>query len=138
MTNAFKGAALGGCVAFAIATLVAMICSCPHDNPEMMLRGFGAVFLIGGLGAVPVGAGLGVLAGKLRDQRLLVLEIIVLSLVPMAGFAVFRALGVQHDIFDRHNADSFIVLVMLAAAPAAIATVILEWWTRPRIASPRF
>jgi predicted permease len=138
MTNALKGAAVAAVTGASIAALIVFMTIERHEHIEELCVRCGWLALIALAAAIPVGAALGVIAGKLRDQRLVVLEIVAVALVPLVGVAIFTAFGACPELLDRHNADMFLTLVVVAATPVAISTIVLERWTRPAIASPRF
>ena len=138
MTNALKGAAVAAVTGSLIAILIVLLSSAPRDGLVELAARFVWLAAIAMTASVPAGAVLGFVAGKLRDQRLIVLEIAVLALVPLAGLVIFRLVGAGPDLLDRRYAETFLTLVVIASAPAAIGTIVLERWTRPPLASPRF
>jgi hypothetical protein len=138
MTNALKGAAVAAVTGFLIASLIALLASTPHDGLRELVVRFVSLATIAMTASITAGTVLGFVAGKLRDQRLVVLEIAVLALVPLAGLVIFRLLGVGPELLGSRYAEAFLTLVVVASAPAAIGTIVLERWTRPALASPRF
>jgi len=81
--------------------------------------------------SVPCGAALGWLAGKLRVNRLVVLQLVALASIPMCG--VF-AYGYVHA---RVEPAEFLVFAGVSALPTVLGVLTLERWTRPRFESAR-
>jgi MFS-type transporter involved in bile tolerance (Atg22 family) len=65
--------------------------------------------------SVPLGALIGLLAGRLRENRLVVLELVALALVPLCGIATIRVLGVRLG-------DEFCGLVLVASGPTVFGS----------------
>ena len=130
MRNALKGVALAIVNAIALAVAVSFVMSPPY-------RGSGtadlaaSVAILAMFSSIPLGALIGLLAGRVRANRLVVLELVALALVPICGIATMRALGV------RLRGDEFCGLVLVASSPTVFAVLALERWTRPTPAAPR-
>jgi hypothetical protein len=126
MKNALKGLILAALNTTIVAIALGAMLSGPHtfgSFSNLVLP----IMMIGGMFALPAGALLGVAAGRLREGRILVLELCAIALVPMCGVFAFSVLG-----SDRIAAHDFTVMVIIASGPTAMVALLLERWTRPR------
>src|SRR5262249_1396060 len=119
MLNAAKGAVLAAVNAVAIAFAITLEIS-PHAVWSRHLRDvMVSITILAMLSSIPLGAALGVLAGKLRDNRLLVLELVTLALVPMVGLLTMQAMGAQPKGGDLFG------LVAVSWSPTVISVIVL-------------
>jgi hypothetical protein len=126
MLNAIKGAALAAGNAVALAMSIALSFAPDHHWFRQLPSTVSAIALLAMFSSIPLGAVLGVFAGKLRDNRLVVLELVTLALVPITGMVTIDTLGVPIRGADLCG------LSLLAACPTVISVIVLERWTRPR------
>jgi hypothetical protein len=134
MKNAFKGAVLGAVNAFGVAIAVTLTIAPPRPHvlwTPVMSEMLGAIVLIALVSAIPLGAILGAFAGKLRANRLVVLELVTLALLPLCGIVSLRATGMQP------RSEELFALVAMAACPTVFSVIALERWTRPAAPIPR-
>ena len=124
MTNALKGVLLGVVNALLIAMLVTAYLSSGRGHLlGHWMDGFGSVTTLSLLAAAPIGAAIGVFAGMLRDNRLIVLVLIALTAIPIAGLAIFMVIAIR-------TPPEFPIFVLIAASPTTLAVICLERWTR--------
>lgn len=130
MWNALKGVVLAIANAIALAVAVAFVMPRPYGT-RVATDMVGTIAVLAMLSSVPLGALIGLLASRLRENRLVVLELVALALVPLCGIATMRVLGV------RLQGDELCGLVLVASSPTVFAVLALERWTRPRPVAPR-
>jgi hypothetical protein len=126
MWNALKGVALAVVNAVALACAIALTLGRPY-SPGLA----GPIFVLALFSSVPLGALIGLIAGRLRENRLIMLELVALALIPICGIATMREMGV------RAPGEALASLVVVASSPTVFAVIVLERWTRPRPAAPR-
>jgi hypothetical protein len=130
MRNALKGVVLAVANAIALAVAIAFVMSPPYRT-RFVMDFVGSVAMLAMFTSVPLGALIGLLAGRLRDNRLVVLELVTLALVPICGIAT------THFVGARMTGGDFSGLVLVASSPTVFAVLALERWTRPKPAAPR-
>src|SRR5215831_15271009 len=114
MRNAFKGAALAIANTVAIAIVISLALSRHWTGLWFGPNNAAVIAIFGLFSAIPLGALIGVLAGRLRGERLLVLELVALALVPICGVVTMHELGL------RPNGGDLCGLVALAASPTVL------------------
>ncbi len=123
MSNATKGILLGLANTLVLAagyTSAAPIEFYDRDVPTMI-----PLFLLGAVPAIPLGAILGVVAGRARGERLPTLLV--------TSFGLVACLVVLCSPVLQHYRDWQLAgLIGLAWVPTSFATIVLERWTRPQ------
>ncbi len=119
--NALKGAALGAINALLVAIGISTVIS------GLVSALLPTIVVLCMFWAIPIGAVLGVIAGKLRRNRLAVLEVIALAAIPMVGAVTLGSEG----MLGHHGSEDFLNLVLMAASATAVLVVILERWAVP-------
>jgi hypothetical protein len=84
-----------------------------------------ALWLVGGIVAIPCGALLGFIAGRLRRERLATLLVASFVVLPVACVLACPILGFP-------GAEALADLIAVAWIPTSFATIALERWTRPQ------
>ncbi len=131
MINALKGALLGLANALAVTIAICTMLDSGNRRSFAYPGVAGAILVLACILAVPCGGALGWLAGRVRTNRIFVLELVALCLIPLCGVVTFSYLG------QRIEATELIALVMVAAAPTVLGVLALERWTRPRFETAR-
>ncbi len=87
------------------------------------------LFVLGSVPAVPLGAILGAIAGRLRHERVPTLMV--------ASFAVVGSLVIVcSPLLQAYESWQLGALIALAWLPTSFATLVLERWTRPPELAP--
>jgi ABC-type dipeptide/oligopeptide/nickel transport system permease subunit len=90
------------------------------------MRVFLVVTVVAIVAALPLGALLGILAGRLRRRRRLLLVGAVVIAVPVLGLAIVGLLTPF-----RLNDPGFLLVVAAGLIPTTAMAFVLERWTRP-------
>jgi hypothetical protein len=130
MWNALKGVTLAVANGIVLAVGLAFVMTPPYRTRDAM-DFVGSIAVLAMFSSVPLGALIGLLAGRLRENRLVVLELVTLALVPLCGIATMHMLGVHM------TGSEFSGLVLVASSPTVFAVLALERWTRPKPLPPR-
>ncbi len=123
MSNITKGMLLG--VANTLVLAAAYDSAAPSAFYDHTIPGVVPLFLIGAVPAVPLGAILGHIAGRLRGERLPTLLV--------SSFALVACLVVLcSPLMQPYRDWQLAALIALAWVPTSFATIVLERWTRPQ------
>jgi hypothetical protein len=87
------------------------------------------LFVLGAVPAIPIGGILGVIAGRVRGERL---PTLLLASFGFVACVVIVCSPMLHAIYDWQIA----ALIALAWVPTSFATLVLERWTRPEELAP--